>query len=92
MKPVILDFYQDLNGRCRYVFTDSSRKSHDLVCRDWEITGLLSKYPSDFGKVKQKFLNWMLSRDTYFVIGTTSDNLNKMVVAIHYPPRISIHS
>jgi hypothetical protein len=48
---------------------------------------LARKYPNQFDKVRAKFRDWMEERDTYFVIGTTADNITKMVVAVHYPPK-----
>jgi len=87
IKPQIEDFYLDHNNRLRYVFRDSERK-FDLACREWEALALAKKYPSKFEKVRAKFCDWMNERDTYFVIGTTADNVTKMVVAVHYPPKV----
>lgn len=86
IKPEIEDFYLDSNNRLRYKFKDSQRQ-YNLVCREWEALALAKKYPNQFDKVRQKFCDWMKERDTYFVIGTTSDNITKMVVAVHYPPK-----
>lgn len=87
IKPEILDFHKDQNGRRRYKFIDSDGTKYNFVCREWEATALDSKYPNDFQKVRQKFCDWMKGRDTYFVIGTTVGNVAKMVVAVHYPPK-----
>ena len=87
IKPEIEDFYKDQAGRCRYRFQDASGSSHNFVCRDWETAALDRKYPNDFSKVRQKFCDWMKKRDTHFVIGTTTGNIAKMVVAVHYPPK-----
>jgi len=87
IKPEIEDFRLDPNGRLRYRFRDSERQ-YDFVCREWEALALANKYPDNFEKVREKFCDWMKTRDTYFVIGTTADNITKMVVAVHYPPRI----
>jgi len=87
IKPEIHDFYLDANGRLRYKFRDSERQ-YDLACREWEALALANKYPNNFEKVHEKFCDWMKKRDTYFVIGTTADNITKMVVAVHYPPKI----
>jgi hypothetical protein len=86
IKPEIEEFYQDSNGKLRYKFRDSER-SYDLVCREWEALALARKHPNQFDKVRAKFRDWMEERDTYFVIGTTADNVTKMVVAVHYPPK-----
>jgi len=89
VKPEILDFYKDANGRCRYKFKDTDRSQYDLVCREWEATALDKGYPNNFLKVRQKFLDWMQKRDTYFVIGTTTGtDPTKMVVAVLYPPKL----
>lgn len=87
IKPEITDFYRDANGRLRYKFNDSSGDAHNLVCREWEALALAKKYPepNDFEKIRSKFFDFMNTRDTYFVIGTTADNVTKMVVAVHYP-------
>ena len=90
IKPTIEDFYRDVNGRLRYKFRDGTGISYNLVCREWEALALANKYPDpkDFAKVKAKFCDWMTEkREPYFVIGTTSDNVTKMVVAVHYPPK-----
>lgn len=86
IKPQIEDFYLDQNNRLRYKFRDVET-SYNLVCREWEALALARKYPNEFEKVKTKLCDWMKTRDTYFVIGTTADNVTKMVVAIHYPPK-----
>jgi hypothetical protein len=86
IKPQIEDFYVDANNRLRYKFKDAESR-FDLVCREWEALALAKKYPDDFEKVRAKFCDWMKTRDTYFVIGTTAGNVAKMVVAVHYPPR-----
>lgn len=89
VKPTILDFYKDSDERLRYIFQDSIGKRHDMVCREWECMALTSKYPTDFRKVQEKFLDWIKNRDTFFVIGTTAPpTLTKMVVAVHYPPKL----
>ncbi len=90
IKPTIEDFYRDANGRLRYRFRDAANNPYNLVCREWEALALANKYPDprDFNKVKSKFCEWMIEkRDPYFVIGTTADNVTKMVVAVHYPPK-----
>lgn len=88
IKPEILDFYKNANGRCRYKFRDSDKVEYDLVCRDWEVKALDSKYLTDFSKVRLKFYDWMKNRDPYFVIGTTAgEHPTRMIVAVHYPPK-----
>jgi len=87
IKPNIIDFYKDRNERCRYKFIDADGIEYDLVCREWETSALAAKYPTNFDKVHVKFCDWMKERDTYFVIGTTADNVTKMGVAVHYPPK-----
>lgn len=87
IKPEIEEFYLDSNGKLRYKFKDFER-SYDLVCREWEALALAKRYPNQFDKVRAKFRDWMEERDTYFVIGTTADNVTKMVVAVHYPPPV----
>ena len=87
IKPNIIDFYKDSHGRCRYRFIDADGSRYSLVCREWEASALDAKYPHDFGKVRQKFCDWMKKRDTHFVMGTTVGNVAKMVVAVHYPPK-----
>lgn len=90
IKPTIEDFYRDTNGRLRYRFRDAANSPYNLVCREWEALALANRYPDpkDFDKVRSKFCDWMIEeRDPYFVIGTTSDNVTKMVVAVHYPPK-----
>jgi hypothetical protein len=86
IRPEIEDFYVDQNNRLRYKFRDAERL-YDLACREWEALALAKKYPDMFEKVRAKFCNWMKTRDTYFVIGTTVGNVAKMVVAVHYPPK-----
>lgn len=86
IRPEIEDFYVDQNNRLRYKFRDAEGR-YDLACREWEALALAKKYPNMFEKVRARFCDWMKTRDTYFVIGTTVCNVAKMVVAVHYPPK-----
>lgn len=80
-----------------YNFTcnNDSCKGHNMMCEDWELMQLFRamkiKYKTDemaFSKVKEKYFDWMNTRDVYFVMGTESRWNNFLIVSVFYPPRV----
>jgi hypothetical protein len=74
---------------------DETCKGHNMMCEDWELLELFrvmkEKYKDDeiaFGKVKDKYFNWMIEkRDPYFIVGTESRWNNFIIISVFYPPK-----
>lgn len=81
----------------RYQFRcdDSRCKGHDMEALDWEASEALRNWPRKYGpevwesKVRQKFLDEMLERDTQFYMGTMKGKpWVWTIIGIYYPPRL----
>ena len=42
-----------------------------------------------FSKVRDKYFDWILQRDVYFILGTESRWNRFLIVSIFYPPKVS---
>jgi len=82
-----------------YKFEDDTGKQSKLMVEDWEL-GMLyfNCLKSTHGnekkaivKVKEKYLNYFMSRDIYFFLGTTKKYHNFalnpfIIIGVFYPP------
>lgn len=73
---------------------DERCTGHDMMCEDWELMQLFramkAKFKDDeiaFGKVKDRYYDWMLGRDVYFIVGTESRWNNFLIISVFYPPQ-----
>lgn len=79
----------------RYKFVDDSGKEHNYKLLDWEVyqayRSWRKRYPDEdilLKKIKEKFFDWMLTRDLYFVLGNHNRWRHKFfIVGLLYFPR-----
>lgn len=70
---------------------------HNMMCEDWELMALFrnikiqNKFDNEttFSKVRDKYFDWILQRDVYFILGTESRWNRFLIVSIFYPPKVS---
>jgi hypothetical protein len=64
---------------------------HEMMCIDWEIQQLFRNYqydgPAGFQKVRAKAMEWMNTRDVYFIVGTTWRFKTWLIIGLFYPPK-----
>lgn len=85
-----------------YIFKTSDGKKRKLMIEDWELGALywncLSHAQGDekqaCEKVKEKYFDYMLSRDLHFLVGTTKQYHNVapnpfIIIGTFYPPKIN---
>ncbi len=77
----------------RFTCNDERCSGHDLMCEDWEMIQLFrterAKLGNDelaFGKVRDRYFDWMQQRDIYFVVGTESRWNHFLIISLFYPP------
>lgn len=84
-----------------YVFTTEDDKERTLMIEDWELGALywkcLDKSEGDENiacqKVKEKYFDYMITRDLYFYLGTTLKHHNVgpnpfIIIGAFYPPKL----
>ncbi|MGC1121448.1 MAG: hypothetical protein WBA22_10185 [Candidatus Methanofastidiosia archaeon] len=66
---------------------------HDIQCEDWELFESYRKWGKRYSdvdvlweKIRQKFFDWLMKRDTYFYIGTYSLYPTWLIIGLYYPP------
>lgn len=74
---------------------NNSCKGHNMMCEDWELLQLFRTVKNQgnddemtFAKVKDRYFDWMKTRDFYFIMGTESRWNQFLIVSLFYPPRI----
>lgn len=70
-------------------------RGHNIMCEDWELLQLFRnikhEYSDDeitFAKVRDRYFDWLQTRDLYFVMGTESRWNQFLIVSLFYPPRV----
>ena len=68
-------------------------KGHNIMCEDWELLqswrAWRAQYKTDellWKKIKERYLDYMKSRDIYFVVGTESRYNKFLIIGLYYPP------
>ena len=81
------------NFRYRFLCNGEQCKGHNIMCEDWEMIESwrywLKKYGNKenaINKFKEKFLNYMLTRDIHFFVGTHSRFNTWLIIGLYYPP------
>ncbi len=64
------------------------------MCEDWELLeswrDWKSKYKTTellWQKIKQKYFEWMKTRNLHFIIGTESRFNKFLIIGVYYPPK-----
>ncbi len=66
---------------------------HDQTCEDWELFEAIRDWRRRYHanvleqKIKQKFFDWMKTRDLHFIVGMYSQYPQWMVIGLSYPPK-----
>ena len=69
-------------------------KYHDKICTDWELYQSFRKWRKKYitpdeleKKLKEKYEDWMKSRDLFFILGTHSQFPTWFIIGLFYPPK-----
>jgi len=75
----------------RFTCEGPNCRGHKMMCIEWGIQNLYRRFSNDgsigFQKVKDRAMNWMSTRDVYFVVGTTWRFESWMIIGVFYPPK-----
>jgi len=71
-------------------------KVHNMQCEDWELFEAYRSWGKNYNndpeitweKMHDKFYDFMLKRDLYFMMGTESRYGRWLIIGIYYPPKV----
>jgi len=81
-----------------YAFScaDDRCRGHEMKVLDWEMAQTFRNFRQRYGaagwesKFRQKYFDWLLTRDVHFVVGTHHVFGNWLLVGVLYPPHIEV--
>lgn len=78
----------------KFQCNDEKCTKHDIICEDWELFQAFrdwqKKYPNEkvfVKKLREKFNDWMINRDLYFIMGTHWRFNTWIIIGLYYPPK-----
>ena len=86
---------EKINYNFRYHFFCNGQncKGHNMMCEDWEMIESWRRWLKRYGnketainEFKKKYLDYMLTRDIHFFVGTHSKFNTWLIIGLYYPP------